>query len=65
MFNFGFSELLVILCLALIVLGPKRIPEAALRLGKFFRELRHAGQDIRESFEDVISDQNSKKLDSK
>lgn len=40
MFNVGGGELLVILLLALIVLGPTKLPEAARYFGKATRELR-------------------------
>ncbi len=36
----GFPELLVILVIALIVLGPKRLPEAGRALGKGMREFK-------------------------
>jgi len=42
MFGIGTSELLVILVIALIVLGPKRLPEVARTLGKGLAELRRA-----------------------
>lgn len=42
MFGIGTPELLVILLVALIVLGPKRIPEVARALGKGLAELRRA-----------------------
>jgi Tat protein translocase TatB subunit len=42
MFGIGTPELLVILVVALIVLGPKRLPEVARALGKGLAELRRA-----------------------
>lgn len=36
----GFPELLVILVIALIVLGPKRLPEAGRALGRGMREFK-------------------------
>ncbi len=36
----GFPELLVILVIALVVLGPKRLPEAGRALGKGMREFK-------------------------
>jgi sec-independent protein translocase protein TatA len=44
----GPLELLVILVIALIVLGPKRLPEAARSVGKGMREMRDAfsGNDL-------------------
>ena len=40
MFNIGGGELIVIMLLALIVLGPKRLPEAARQIGKAMADLR-------------------------
>ena len=42
MFGIGMPELVVIMVVALIVLGPKRLPEAAKGLGRALREFRHA-----------------------
>jgi sec-independent protein translocase protein TatA len=42
MFGIGVPELLVILVVALIVLGPQRLPEVAKALGKGLAELRRA-----------------------
>jgi sec-independent protein translocase protein TatB len=39
-FNIGAGELLFIMLLALLVLGPRRIPEVARTLGRAVRELR-------------------------
>lgn len=40
MFNVGAGELLVILLIALIVLGPDKLPEAARKMGNVMGELR-------------------------
>ena len=42
MLNIGMPELLVILTVALIVLGPNRLPEIARMLGKAMAEFRRA-----------------------
>jgi sec-independent protein translocase protein TatA len=38
--SIGFPELLVILVIALIVLGPKKLPEAGRAMGKGMREFK-------------------------
>ena len=48
MFGIGVPELLVIFVVALIVLGPQRLPEVAKFLGKALAELRKATGDISE-----------------
>ena len=53
MFGIGMTELLVIGVLALLVLGPKRLPEMARSLGRGLAEFRRASTDIRREFLDV------------
>jgi TatA/E family protein of Tat protein translocase len=42
MFGIGFPELLLIMAIALIVLGPKRLPDLARALGRGFSEFKRA-----------------------
>src|SRR3954452_24444664 len=51
MFNVGPGELVLILVVALLVLGPKRLPELARGLGKFLREFRRQTDDVRSMVE--------------
>ncbi|MGD0282999.1 MAG: twin-arginine translocase TatA/TatE family subunit [Dissulfurispiraceae bacterium] len=48
MFNFTFPELVVIFVVALIVFGPKRLPELGRALGKALGELQRSLQGVRE-----------------
>jgi len=47
MFGLGFLEILFILVLALLVLGPSKLPEAAKELGKFTAHLKKALDDLK------------------
>ena len=47
MFNLGGGELALILVVALLVLGPKRLPELARGIGKFVREFRKQTDSVR------------------
>ena len=47
MFGMGTQEILVILAVALIFIGPKRLPEIARALGRGFGELRRAADEIK------------------
>jgi Tat protein translocase TatB subunit len=51
MFGIGMPELMVIMVVALIVLGPKRLPEIARALGKGLAEFRRATSDINEELQ--------------
>jgi|GEM_PF-1195198 len=51
MFGVGPTELLVILVIALLVLGPKRLPELAHALGKGLAEFRRATSDLTSEFD--------------
>ena len=48
-FNIGPGELIIILIIALIVVGPGRLPDVGSALGKSIREFRKAATDVKES----------------
>ena len=58
MFGLGTAELLIILFIALVVLGPKELPKVARTIGRGIRELQRAKDDIKKNieFEDDIDD---------
>lgn len=47
MFGLGVWEIAVIAVVALMVLGPEKLPSAARSLGKALRDFRRAGDDIK------------------
>jgi len=72
MFGMGPQEILIVLVVALIFIGPKRLPEIARTLGKGFGELKRAMDDVKgqvdlESMirdsEDVSTDEESPNKD--
>lgn len=56
MFGIGMPELLLILGLALIVLGPKKLPELAKALGKGMAEFRRATDELKDEFRQMERD---------
>jgi sec-independent protein translocase protein TatA len=47
--NLGAPELIIILVIALLVLGPGKLPEVGSALGKGIREFRKAATDVKEA----------------
>lgn len=47
MFGLGMQEIIVIGVLALLLLGPKKLPELAQTLGKFIRDFQHAADEVK------------------
>lgn len=56
MFGIGMPELLVILGLALIILGPKKLPDIARGLGRAMREFKRASDEMRDSLQEETRD---------
>jgi Tat protein translocase TatB subunit len=53
MFGIGPTELIVILIIALLVIGPKKLPDLARTLGAGFAEFRRATSDITEELDNA------------
>ncbi len=51
MFGIGMPEMLLICAIALIVIGPKKLPDLAKSLGRAFGEFKRATSDLKESLE--------------
>src|SRR5947209_6786039 len=52
--SLGPAEILVIMVVALVVLGPKRLPEAGRQIGRFVSEVRHWSSAVQAEIRDVI-----------
>ncbi|MBO8167847.1 MAG: twin-arginine translocase TatA/TatE family subunit [Thermoanaerobacteraceae bacterium] len=51
MFNIGFPELILILVLALVIFGPKKLPEVGKAIGSGLREFKKATSDLQKIIE--------------
>jgi Tat protein translocase TatB subunit len=51
MFGIGMTEMLLIAALALVVLGPKKLPDLARSLGKGFAEFKRATNELKSAID--------------
>jgi len=56
MFGVGILELMVILVVAVVVVGPDKLPEFAADLAKWIRQARAYGQHLTRDFNDVVGE---------
>jgi sec-independent protein translocase protein TatB len=54
MFGVGWSELLVIMVIAVMVIGPKDIPKAMYQIGRFARRLQYVKFAMSQQFDDIL-----------
>ncbi len=52
--NLGFSEMLFIFLLALIVVGPRRLPELARQFGRIMAEIKRASNDFQAQVQEEV-----------
>jgi len=55
MFGIGFTEILLILGIALVVIGPKNLPELARAVGKGYAEFMKGFGEIKKTLEEDVS----------
>ncbi|HBI47747.1 MAG TPA: twin-arginine translocase subunit TatB [Smithella sp.] len=63
MFGIGMQELIIIAIIALIIVGPKKLPDLAKSLGKGFNEFKKATEGITEDLKDALKDDEKPKND--
>jgi TatA/E family protein of Tat protein translocase len=57
MFNIGPLELMVILVIALLVVGPRRLPEVGRSIGRGIREFRKAQEEVQKTIQSALNEQ--------
>lgn len=60
--NIGLPELLIIFAIALLIFGPKKLPEVGRSIGRAIREFRKTSDEIKEKIEDEIRAEELKDL---
>ena len=60
MFGLGFSEILVIAIIAILFLGPEKLPEAMVKGAKFFKSFKNSINDVKSTFEQEMKIQELK-----
>jgi TatA/E family protein of Tat protein translocase len=56
MFNIGPLELMVILVIALLVVGPHRLPEVGRSIGRGIREFRKAQDEVQKTIQSALNE---------
>ena len=52
--SLGFSEILVIFLIALVVFGPRKLPELGKSLGRSLAEFKKASNELKRTWEDEV-----------
>jgi sec-independent protein translocase protein TatB len=53
--NLGFSEMVFLFILALLIFGPKRLPEVGRQIGRFMNEFKRASNEFKAQIESEIN----------
>jgi Tat protein translocase TatB subunit len=56
-FGIGMTELLIVLVVALLVLGPRKLPEMARNLGRGMAEFRRASDELRNTLNESVREE--------
>lgn len=54
MFGIGSTELLLIIAIAVIIIGPRQLPQVARTMGKMFAQLKRASNDLRTAVNEKV-----------
>ncbi len=60
MFGMGMGEILVIAIIAILFLGPEKLPDAMVKVAKFFKSFKNSVNDVKSSFEQEMKIQELK-----
>jgi len=63
MFGIGVQELIIIAIIALLIVGPKKLPDLAKTLGKGFRDFKNATEGVTEDLKDALKDEDKPRSD--
>jgi len=56
MFGIGMQELIIIVIIALLVVGPKKLPDLAKTLGRAFNDFKKATEEVTEDIKDTLKE---------
>jgi TatA/E family protein of Tat protein translocase len=63
--SIGMPELIIILVIALIIFGPRKLPELGKSLGRSLNEFKKASQDLQNTLEQEIKIEEEKEKEAK
>ena len=54
MWNLGFQEVVIIFIIALVIFGPRKLPDLGKSLGKSLAEFKRAANELKRTWEDEV-----------